>query len=258
MLEVVDGERYGGIAKGGATIPAKMGCVRASGEKLDVFVKCSWAQCPPGGLVRELVGCLLASRLGLIVGTPVLVNLSDELIATVRSISPECSARMRMSVKPVFGSTMLEPGYVICDGVHQYNTALSHAAVEVWAFDQLIINVDRNVRKPNCLTKGNSLAIIDHEKSLITAGVGSLSPAPWQGKWKADTNHLFHELIHHEDRALKRLHDRWLQVDSAMIDEILDYVPDTWGSPDVVHGIRGYLIDLHRNLDAAFENLRVA
>lgn len=258
MLETVEGERFDSIATGGATSPAMMGCVRTGGEKLDVFVKCSWTQCPPGGLVREVVGGQLATRLGLIVGRPVLVNLSDELITTIRSVSPETSARMRSSVKPAFGSTMLEPGYVICDGVRQHGTALSHAAIEVWAFDQLIINVDRNVRKPNCLTKGSSIAVIDHEKSLITAGVGSLSPAPWQAHWEADKHHLFNNLVLHEDRTLTNLHNRWRQIDSNAINEILDCVPETWNSADIVSEIRAYLIDLHQNLDAAFQNLRRA
>jgi len=260
MLEIVDGERYDSDAEGGATVPAKMGCVRADGQRIDVFVKCSWAQCPPGGLVREVVGCLLAQRLSLSVGRPVLVRLPEELTSVVRQIAAGASARMQGSVKPAFGSIALGPGYLRCDAIDPTNAVLRQSALEVWAFDQLILNVDRNARKPNCMTKGNVLAVIDHEKALNVHMVGTfIQPAPWQDEWLSDPAHLFHGVAMGGSISLERLHGQWASLQPADVEQILSAVPESWGTGEVVEGIRAYLETLQQNIDAAFRNLlRVA
>ncbi|MGN2246426.1 HipA family kinase [Frateuria sp. GZRR35] len=257
MLETVDGIRYDDDARGGATLPSMMGCLRDDGQPVDVFVKCSWQQCPAGGLAREVVGCLLAQRLGLVVGQPVLVRLPEELTSTVRQVAPQAAYRMQQSVKPAFGSVALGSGFLRCDGVDPSNNLLRQAATEIWAFDQLILNVDRNARKPNCLVKGDVLAIIDHEKALLVAGVGGfLAPAPWQRNWKSDDKHLFHTAAIEGTRDLDRLHKRWRDIGPEEIRKIISNVPLSWGVSEVTAEMSGYLVDLHQNLDAAFDNLQ--
>lgn len=258
MLETVEAERFDGDAQGGATIPTKMGCRRENGTHLDAFVKCSSPQCAPGGLAREIVGCLLAQKLGLICGSPVLVNLDPDLIEQIRSVSPSSSARMRGSVSPAFGSVALGSGFTLCNGIDFSNPTLRQTALEIWAFDQLVMNPDRNAKKPNCLVKGDVLAVIDHEKALVVYGIGGLVPAPWQQNWVPEKGHLFHDLVMGGPRNLDRLKEAWANISEDEIDQIMSAVPRDWGAQDVIDSIRNYLLELRQNIETAFDNLQRA
>ena len=89
-LPVVVAERFTDVvsADKGATEPIKMTCRSESGQLVDAFVKCASPQCTPGGLVRELLGCLLADRLGFEVGAPLLVEVPGELVEVMRDQIP--------------------------------------------------------------------------------------------------------------------------------------------------------------------------
>jgi hypothetical protein len=254
MIETVEAERFDHEAVGGATLPIKMECVTQAGDKVDVFVKCSSAQCSGGGLVRELVGCLLAKHLGFVVGRPVLVTYSDELLDQIRTVAPSCARRMRAALEPAFGSVWLGPGFRLCRPPLP-DAGFEATAAEVWAFDQLAMNPDRNFLKPNCMINRDILALIDHEKALSVQGIGGFLPAPWEDRWVPVPNHLFHDIVRSRNLELQTLKARWRTVDSEVVDQIVSSVPTTWD--EVVKGeIGDYLIALSNNLDQAFLNLQ--
>lgn len=253
MVETVEAERFDHEAVGGATLPIKMECVTRLGKKVDVFVKCSSDQCSGGGLVRELIGCLLAQRLGFAVGCPVLVEFSDELLDQIRLVSPSAANRMRAALRPAFGSIGLGPGFRLCRPPLP-DSAVEVTATEIWAFDQLALNPDRNSTKPNCLINKDILAVIDHEKALSVQGIGGLVPAPWEDRWIPVSSHLFHDIVRSRNLEFQSLKDRWRTVDSGTIEEILSSVPVTWDE-EVKREVGIYLTDLSANLDQAFLNL---
>ena len=257
MLETVTAHRFGGIAQGGATEPAMMGCLNSRNEELDVYVKFSSNNCPSGGLVRDLIGCLVAKFLGLRAGIPVLVDVPRDLIDAIRPVSPSSSSRMQQSVSPAFGSISLGSGYQLFQRPVPSSYSIRDQIVEMWAFDQLIMNPDRSDVKPNCLIKGENLALIDHEKSLSIAGLGFLFFPPWDHRWTPNFRHLVHETIRGGALPLARIKDAWSRLDEANLSGICAQVPRTWDQ-EITKEIKAYLSDLHSNLDQAFINIEKA
>ncbi|HEY2344501.1 MAG TPA: hypothetical protein VGH80_01310 [Xanthomonadaceae bacterium] len=254
MLEVLEAVRFDGDAQGGATIPSKMECLRPNGQSADVFVKFSSVRCPVGGLAREVIGCLLAQSLDIAVGIPVLVSVHADLIEQVKSISPETGARMRNSASPAFGSISLGSGFSLCNAT--VTKPLLQFAAEIWAFDQLTLNPDRNSAKPNCMTNGSRLVAIDHEKALEVVWVGGLVPAPWEDRWQPEAGHLFYNLLRGGGASLDRLEKTWRTIDESRVRDFASNVPAAWQVNDVVSLIVEYLCSLHANLSAAFSNLK--
>jgi hypothetical protein len=254
MLETVIAERFDGIAQGGATEPLKMGCKTSEQAWVDVYVKCTSPQCPPGGLVRDLVGSLLARTLGLDVGIPVLVSVPLELIEAIKMSTPAIGARLSNSVVPSFGSTSLGGGYQLVQLPLPQSNAVRVQAAELWAFDQLICNPDRNLQKPNCLIKGEKLALIDHEKALDVTFLGFLSPAPWDEGWLPDRDHLVHDALLGAALPLERLKEAWFALTEGGIRSLCSLVPQSWNG-DVAGEICQYLVNLQANLQPAFNKL---
>lgn len=257
MLETLVATEFLGEVQGGATIPSKMACRRVDGSRVEVYVKCSSVDCGKEGLARDLVGCLLALRLGMRVGEPVLVDVPPELIRLVKEYSPSAAARMSNSVRPFFGSISLGEGCVLCQGVQADAAAgLVRSAAEVWAFDQVFLNVDRNERKPNCLIKGDALAVIDHEKALNVNGMGFLFQPPWDSKWQPDGCHLFSNCRGGRNGDLDRFKSAFVELGRKNgISEIMGLVPSEWVDQRFMEEVSGYLLALYENVDAVFFNL---
>lgn len=240
---------------GGATFPSIMACTdQASGVALDVYVKCSSIGCPPASLAREVVGCLLAGAVGLSVAEPVLVSIDSRVVAHV--IDEETALRFRDTVIPAFGSVSLGNGFTDCLDITMLPISLRTHAVEAWAFDHLILNPDRTSTKPNCMTNGEVLTLIDHEKSLHVAELGFLTPPrPWEQHWVPEGTHLFHGLAHSGGFSLERLKTAWIDISSKEIDAMLNAVPPNWLVSSTIADLGKYLHELHKNTEIAFGNL---
>lgn len=254
-LELLKAIAFRQEAVGGATLPVVMQCVDARGSTSEVYVKFSWQQCPPAGLVRELFGAFVARDLGLLCASPALVEIPDELRDLIDCENRPLAHRMATSVIPAFGSQSLGAGYRLCHAGAIPSLSSAHAA-EVWAFDQLVLNPDRNQRKPNCLTSGTDIALIDHEKALNLDGVGTiLCPAPWQALLPSAHDHIFFEVARNSGVTLDRLQNAWNDV----LNNVSLYhlsIPATWNCATLTSEICEYLKQLGENLAAAFRNLR--
>jgi hypothetical protein len=189
------------------------------------------------------------------VGRPVLVDLPTDLVAEIRRAAPGAGIRMMESVKPAFGSVSLGTGFTLCRPPLPEDDNVSQSALAIWVFDQLTMNPDRNLRKPNCMINGNKLAAIDHEKALVTFGVGGFVPAPWDEKWQPEFQHLFHEHVMSGKGSLELTKQSWSSLNGSIVDELLGAVPASWQAGESVQEMRRYMSALFENLDAAFKNL---
>lgn len=179
MIRSVDAERFDRLATSGRTIPYRIACRDNSGRLIDVIAKLTWAKCPVSSLIREAIAAQLLRDLGIDVATPVFVNFDDLFIESVRIAGRRNEAdRLAAAVRPAFGSCHLGDGYQICSP--NIATAMTQQAAEIWAFDQLVMNPDRLTSRPNCLTDGTRIALIDHELSLNVVGLGLFLPPPWE------------------------------------------------------------------------------
>ena len=256
MIETVEVVSIGRELACGATAPLLVRCRWPSGVMQDVIAKFSWEQCPPQGRARELVGCLLAHRVGLTAGSPVFVRLNADMLVEYEYAQPTTAGRIRRSVVPGFGSVLIPQHSTMAVHPGGVPATLIGQATEIWAFDELILNVDRNKHKPNCLTDGTRIAVIDHEKALVCQGRGFLFLEPWQETWKPLESHLFYDAVLAGRSSIDKLHQEWSTVSEADIAGIANAVQISWGVKSTVDKIVAYLYELRLNLDSAFANLK--
>ncbi len=259
-IETVLAERFDAVSMGGATKPLRMGCISNTGRRLDVYVRYNSEHCPVGGLVRDLIGSLLAKKVRVAVADMALVNVPSELIAQIRETDPVSANKLFSAVKPKLGSICTGAGYQLCSSQLAPTSLLRTAAIKMLVFDELIFNFDRTQTKPNCLFKGNDLVAIDHEKSLNLSQFGSFlcPPMPWETSWRPNEGHVFYDIVKQMALDFAFIEESWAALNTQLIDCICSTVPMTWGANHVVEQIRCYLQSLHQNIENSLENLRRA
>lgn len=112
---------------------------------------------------KEIYASVLAHQFDLKVPKPALVEVGSEIIAELQ----QDEAQKDKELRPGF--------YYGCEylnGPVNYSDAMPESLLDVWemenvfAFDVLLRNVDRRVRKPNLFFKDKSIYLIDHELCL--------------------------------------------------------------------------------------------
>ena len=259
-VETIFAERFDAVSTGGATKPLRMACVSSAGKRIEVYVRYNSEDCPVGGLVRDLIGCLLAKNVGIAVADIALVEVPNELIAHIRETNSVVAKRLSYAVAPKLGSISAGSGYQLCSSPLVITPGLRAAALKMWVFDELIFNFDRTHTKPNCLFKGNDLIAIDHEKSLNLSQFGSfLCPKmPWDSSWRPNESHVFYDAVKPMALDFALINNGWDALNTQLIDCICSTVPTAWGADEVVEQIRCYLQSLHQNIENSLENLRSA
>ena len=174
MLDTVDAVRYIKVLSAGRNQPWLIEAERGDGEVVEVVAKLGSAECGPGGLIREAYCAMLAADLGLPVAEPFVVQLTPEFIDTL----PDNERGRASGQNMAFGSTFVANLLPIQPGL-SLPTSLRAEAASTFAFDAGVVNSDRLVTKPNCLTDGTSLLLIDHELCLNLHGRGFLMKEPW-------------------------------------------------------------------------------
>lgn len=247
----------------GRTLPMLTLCellAPASGERNIVVKPSEGCFRKEKDLVRECVAACFAHALGFNVPTPYLVHMSQEFIQAISD--PSARDRARKSNPVAFGSEYLR-GFSVPNSQGQIPSGLVNAAAEVFAFDVLVGNTDRRVGKPNCLTDGSRVALIDHEQAF---GVLDEFPFarvnPWQtGGANAvvtGTPHIFYAAIKGKSLDFSRLEGVLLRMTDTEIQGYASVVPQEWGPSAVAHGheLVDYLMELRKNAAAAFSEVR--
>lgn len=117
-----------------------------------------------GSVSKDVYCSVLATEMGLETPAPALIKFTKPFIKSL-------SNKMRIKLPGV--DTRLKFGCKLIDATYQYDLSLPDSALDkydtesIFAFDQLVLNADRNNRKPNILLKGTSAYLIDHEKTLL-------------------------------------------------------------------------------------------
>jgi len=212
-IETVDAEVFVYEVPGGpATEPFLLRCRRSGGDLIDVYTKVTWQNCALGSLACEVLANRLARDIGFRVPEIVYVGLDSDFIESVRAVSPFVAGRMAACVQPAFGSVSVGNGYT--DARSRSLEVPMETLAEIWAFDRLILNVDRRAEKPNCLTNGTHIVLIDHEKSLNCEFIGTMiNPFPWASgeplAAEQRSPHVFRPHIVGEEVTLARLNSLW-------------------------------------------------
>jgi len=250
MLETVEAVRYIKDLTTGRNCPWLIDAERGDGEVVEVVAKLASSECGPGGLVRETYGALLAADLNLPIAEPFVVHFSQAFLDTL-----EQDKRQRVAAgSQAFGSRFI-PNMLNVQPHFAFPTTIRKRAAEVLAFDAGVVNSDRLVTKPNCLTDGVELLMIDHELSLNLHGRGFLVQDPWNkgalaSMATAPSEHLFYRPVKENHPSLlyfSAFAGRLTTIQPSRIDEYSDAIPPEWDKDAISAGINAFLKDLIAN-----------
>lgn len=253
MLETVQAVRFVQELSSGRNRPWLLEAERWDGEVVEVVAKLGSAECGLGGLVREAYGAMLGADLDLPVSEPFVVELSGEFLDTL------CPAK-RAKVGDhalAFGSKYI-PNMLSVQAHTLLPNSLLRQAAEAFTFDASIVNSDRLVRKPNCLTDGRSLLLIDHELSLNLQGRGVLMQDPWLPgaldlMSKEPAEHLFYRTLKparpdSPRPQLSGICEKLSAIETSRISAYSEAIPPQWDVDDLSSDIASFLIDLVANV----------
>jgi hypothetical protein len=191
------------------------------------------AGCEIRGLVCEAFATLLADDLDLPVPQSFLVEITDDF---ARAVSDrEVATSIRKSCGFNFGSRKLPPQFSTWPVGRPIPLALRATAAELLAFDGLVQNPDRHWNNPNCLVRGDELAIFDHDLAFsFLAGVIGSKP-PWQTggmdflRFKPH-RHVFFDGLQGTAVSFGRLVGAFESIDQRRLSEYSKALPGQWRS----------------------------
>ena len=180
-------------------------------------------------LVAEAVSAMLAADLDLPVPEPMLVAFSSSFIDAV----PDSIAKnlMRRSVSPTFGSKKLPPGFSVWPCGRPIPRSMIQVAADVFAFDALIDNDDRRPDNPNCLVKGDAIAIIDHDLAFASDMMIGWRE-PWHigalDRFRQPGHHIFHNHLRGNALDYSAFAARWGRITDDRLSEYKAALPTEW------------------------------
>ncbi|NYH49407.1 HipA family kinase [Xanthomonas arboricola] len=257
MLQDVEAVRFIRELESGRNRPWLVEAETWDGEVVEVVAKLGSAECGRGGLVREAYSAMLAADLDLPVSEPFVVKLSHDFISTL----PGGLASKVAANDPAFGSRFI-PNLFSLSPEKVLDTHLHFEASRAITFDAGVVNADRLVTKPNCLTDGRKILLIDHELALNVQGRGLLMLDPWipgalHHMTTAPGEHLFYRRLKRTRpdspvQDLSSFCNSLAGISHARISEYSQAIPPQWDVDSVSTDIAAYLCDLVSNA----QNLR--
>lgn len=243
-------EAIGDPKESGSSLPLTMVCFHRTEEEdlqRDTFVVKFFGDLPlkTKGLARELTASLLGQVLGLNIPRVASVYISEALCEAAQPTP--WHDKICKSVGVNFGSLLVQ------NPIEATEIPKSHldAAMEVFSFDMLIQNLDRNLRKPNLFRTKEGFILIDHEKSFLCADPTQLLgiiPTPWEFDTLNPKTHLCYPALKSQGISCDGFVDRVSSLSDSVLDEIIDRVPTEWASPEL-ENIRGFLIQARDDAD---------
>lgn len=198
---------------------------------------------------RELLGCWMAKELEIPVVEPVIVNISEEFVNTIIGQKGYQSALKSMGFN--FGSIYQE-GF---SEFPQTNFVLSNALIEqakaVFMFDMFISNADRGAGKPNILSDGETLLLLDHELAFSFADILPFlrNETPWvlgAAEKEMYTSHYLYSFLNKQEINFEPFTEKLVVINNAFWDKALSLIPKAWQTEE--------LSDIRNHLDSIIAN----
>ncbi len=247
----------------GRTKPALLICETQAGEEVEVVAKFS-ANCDQGvtNLAREAIAACLAGDLDLPIPTPYLLDITPAWATSVTDAATR--AKIQSSAPVAFGSSFAGAQFSAWNDGITLRPVMIPLALATFVFDAIIQNPDRRSSNPNCLVRGDTFRIFDHELAFL-AYSASHSIIGWQPPWVPGSfkipnppdRHIFMGKLRAEDLDFDRVRDSWKKVSDSRIDGYAATIPVEWAqaTADVVSAIA--LIKSARDqIDACIEEIQ--
>lgn len=215
----------------GKTEPAFLLCENGDGEEIEVLAKLATkSERGITGLAMEVFVACLAGDLNLPVPEPFILELDQDWIEAIKPVNAQWAAAAEAGPPIAFASKRLPDGFTTW--IHGSTMAgnLTGAAAGVLLLDAVMKNADRRPENPNCLKRGDSIYVIDHElcfpEFLLGVGdawtIGGLQALSTPG-W-----HIFRDALHGKDIDWDSAHESWGHLSDAMLEDCAGAVPIEW------------------------------
>jgi hypothetical protein len=195
------------------------------------------------GLACEWVASQLASALGLNVPAPFLVEVTEEFAESV----PDAAARARYhaNLGRHFGSLFIGPQTHSLPYDFTLPPHLVDPAAAVIAFDALVGNDDRHIKKSNYLIQGSRVVLIDHERAFPPAR-HEIRAAAWEPTGlDFIQNHIFLPGVRGQLPAWPAVAASWKGVTPHDLINICRSIPSEWNGDGVAQRVETYLLSVH-------------
>lgn len=199
---------------------------------------------------KECVCSCLAKEFDLQTPEPALIDFTPQFVNTLpdnfKAVLKLKDSRLK------FATELLEPPYQNYSPSLQEKYLKTYDIGSIYAFDNLILNVDRRTDKPNLLFKGERAVLIDHELTLATTE-NTLNELKNNHVWAHNyKRHIFYEALRNLDFVkidggfdefsyyLREL------VDFNFIDTIMEELNDLGHPIDAYLSIKNYLCTVQK------------
>lgn len=223
LLPIYDASTFIQPLSGGTTRPWAIHILDENDEPRPYVVKLfpnRLHQSQPA-VANEVFGSVLATLFDISTPEIALINFSPEFVATLPPLQRAQLDRSQPGLK--FGCAYVE-------APHKFTTSLARRYVAtydieiIYAFDNLILNKDRDDDKPNMLLVGREIYVIDHEISLLGAQYSEteLEKGNWAYQYE---DHVFHKYLRSRDseQKSKSFETFTWYLQNLNIDELIPY-----------------------------------
>jgi len=246
FLPTLEAVRYDRKFSTGRTEPVVCGCISSDSKVTGDYVVKLKSKLDRGvtALSAELVGCLLARRLGIPTLEPAIISVTDEFAQSVVGLNSQLGKTFTDSIGLNYGSKLVVDKSIPLVG-QNIPAKLFSEAFKVFAFDALIQNPDRRPEKPNLFITGSEIIVFDHEMAFSFLNLILPPSEPWLLSGESYLRgHLFYRELKGASVDFAGLRDLLSGISDGELEVMFDLIPQAWmGSflnPMLVHikGVR--------------------
>lgn len=193
--------------------------------------------------MRELIAAFMAIELEIPVVVPAIINVSQDFCNTL--IGKSYFQKATKSLGYNVGSEYLADHFIL-DNFISLNDAQEKNAQQIFSFDLMIENVDRNYSKPNMITNGNELRVLDHELAFgfIMTLPFLRNPTPWlfnDGDLKWIKEHCLFKRLKGKVGELESFKGKLVRLDAEFWDKVQTLIPEEWFKEELFIGIKTHI-----------------
>ncbi|MDF2858018.1 MAG: hypothetical protein K0Q87_3869 [Neobacillus sp.] len=244
-----------------ANLPFVVGAIdKTTHERAEYVVKLNASErMVPYGRMFELIGSFMAIELDLSVVVPVIVDVSEDFIELQKG--KDHFLRCSKSLGYNYGSEFVK-GLSILDNHIALTGKQKDVAQEILAFDMLIGNVDRNAEKPNMITDGNKLLLLDHEAAFafVRALPWDKNIEPWNFN-ELDKGVLFKHCLFSRVKGnigqLDGFSEKMTRFDDDFWERAKSIIPNEWFSEDSFNIIKAHVDLMVKNRATFIQNIKL-
>lgn len=226
MLQIIEAEIFHGFQSSGLSKPGRLTCSSVDGKEIDVIVKFRGSvRNGEFSLFAEAFCSMLAGKLDLPTPQAFAVNFTPEFVDASNKRFGDIFKR---SLGLNFGSKYLSPAFAVVAANSPIKAELQDVAAEIFAFDIVVQNYDRQSDNPNLLCNGNNLMMIDHETALFPILKTGLPFSFDSLKFDHYYRHTFCECLSRARTKYVRFCQILGVITTNEIDEIITQIPTAW------------------------------